>query len=93
MEPISILVTAALLALAAGLAMWVRARDEPKTPFDMAHWKAHAEVFVASLVAGGLAAWFFNYDVLTADGFVAVLGIAGTGFAFIAGLVPKNAAE
>lgn len=84
------LLAAGLLGLAAVLAMWVRARDEPRTPFDRAHLYEHAETFAAALVAGGLAAWLLGYEPATPEGFIAILAVAGTGFAFIKGLVARK---
>ncbi|MFA5379991.1 MAG: hypothetical protein WC455_29795 [Dehalococcoidia bacterium] len=85
-----IVVGAALLALVGLLCMWVRAEDEPKTPWTKANASIHAGVFVSSILAGALGAWIMGYDIMAPEGFVAIVGVAGTGLAFLKGLVNRT---
>lgn len=86
---LDIVIFTVLLVVAAVIVMIVRAEDEPKTPWTKAYMAAHLKIFFFAAVAGGLAAWLLGYDITEPNGFIAILGVAGTGFAFLKGLMSR----
>ena len=93
METMTALVIVALLMLAAGIAMIVRAEDDPKTPWTKAYLKTHVKIFFYALIAAGLAMWLLSYDITQPNGFISILGIAYLGFSFIKAMVTRAVAD
>lgn len=89
-EIVSILLVALVIAVIGFIATVVRGEDEPKTPWTKEYLKVHLKVYFFAVVAAALASWLLSYDPTTPAGFIALLGIAYTGFAFVQSLVARG---
>jgi hypothetical protein len=91
MEMLEMLMMAALVAFIGLIAVILKAEEEPKTPFNMEKLGAHVKVFVYGVIAVVIAMYISGFELMTPEGFAALLGVGYLGLSFFQAIVARAA--